>query len=61
MGSYNRNLAGIILAIWLCIGLKLYTTAIVTDNLRGFGYSMLHLIIVGVGTFFALREKPFSN
>lgn len=54
--SFNRKLLTTVLCIWIAVGAKLFTTALATDNMRGFGYSMLHLIIVGAGSYYALRK-----
>ena len=55
--TYNQKLGVTILVLTLVIGLRLFQVATQTENLPGFYYSFLHVLIVGGVSFWALRSK----
>ena len=54
--KYNQRLAAGIFLLSVVIGLRLFQTGIATDNMAGFYYSLLHVVIVAAGSFLALRK-----
>lgn len=59
--TYNRKLAAVILVIAIIVSVRLYLEAGVSDNWRGFAYSLLHVIIVGAGSYFALKSSAADS
>ncbi len=55
--KFNQRLAAGIFLLSAIIGLRLFQSALDTDNMNGFYYSSLHVVLVAVGSFFALRRK----
>lgn len=56
MGNFNRNLILTIAVLTVILGAKLFSVGMGTDNIRGAIYSLIHVLIVGAGTYFAIRE-----
>lgn len=57
MNGFNRNLILVTIALVLVIAARLFVAALETDNWRGFTYSLLHVVIVAVGTYFTIRKR----
>jgi uncharacterized membrane protein YqhA len=55
--KFNRNLTIIIIVIGSFLFFKLYGAASETNNWRGMFYSVLHIVVVAAGTYFAIRKK----
>jgi|LakMenEpi03Aug12_release.lakeMendotaPanAssembly.Ray.scaffolds.fasta_scaffold3885720_1 hypothetical protein len=54
--SFNRNLVFIAGGIIALCAYQLMLTATRTDNWRGAWFSLVHVVIVAVGTVLALRK-----
>ena len=59
--SFNKNLLLITVAVVLILGLRMLPVAIEQNNWRGFGYSLLHVLIVAIGSFLAIRKAPENS
>ncbi len=60
MITFNRNLLLTIGILAIVILVKLYSIAVLTANWRGFWYTTLHIVIVAIGSYFALRSRKDS-
>lgn len=57
----NRSLLTVIIGLSVVVTVRLFTTAAKTDNWPGFWYSLLHVVIVAVGSYLALRHRRSGN
>jgi hypothetical protein len=53
--SSSTNLGLILLAIFLICAYDLYEVAFATGNFRGMWFSIAHMALVAVGSWYALR------
>ena len=54
--SFKAKLLSFVVLLVLILSGRLYIAALETDNWRGFFYSLSHVIIVAVGTYFAIKD-----
>jgi hypothetical protein len=55
--EFNKTLALVIVALGVVITLRLWGTAVRTDNWFGFLYSFLHVALVAGASYIAIRRK----
>ncbi|MDZ4784752.1 MAG: hypothetical protein SGJ02_01620 [bacterium] len=55
--TFNRNLSLSITLIGLALVLRLILAAAEHNNWRGMIISTIHILIVGVGSYFVIRKK----
>ena len=55
--KFNLNLMIVILAVVAVVSVRLFWAADEFDNWKGFWISLFHIVVVGIGAFFAIRKK----
>ena len=55
--NFNQRLAAGLFFLIIAIAVKLFTTAVATNNMRGMYFSLVHVVIVAAGSYLVLREK----
>lgn len=54
--SYNTKLITLTAVVGCLIVWKLYQIALVTDNMNGFWYSAIHVLLVSLACVFSLKR-----
>jgi len=52
----NKKLIGWILVLGLIVSARLCLAAVEQENLRGLAISLAHLVVVGMGSYYALKQ-----
>lgn len=55
--SFNKKLLFSLLVISLILVARLLSVAISTDNWPGFWYSTVHVLVVALGSYWAIRRE----
>ena len=59
--TFNKKLLLSVVGVSLAVFIKLILVAGETDNWRGFAWSALHVALVAVGSYLALRKNKLSE
>ena len=59
--TYNKKLLLTVSVLLVLLSSRLVLAAVETNNWRGFLYTEIQLLVLGIGTYFAIRQRKTTN